>query len=103
MKQIIIMYNLKDDVSPQKFEDWVRTVDQPNMLGLARVSRFRTFRTEDLLMGDGKPSVRYVEVFDITDLDGFVAEDMPSDVVQMVMGAFMGLVENPEFVIASEV
>jgi REDY-like protein HapK len=103
MKQIIIMYNLRADVSPQKFEDWVRTVDQPNMQGLARVSRFRTFRTESLLMGEGKPSVQYVEVFDITDLDGFVKEDMASDVIQMVLGAFMGLVESPELIIASEV
>jgi REDY-like protein HapK len=103
MKQLIIMYNLKPGVTPQKFEEWVRTVDQPNMLSLGRVSRFRTFRTEGLLMGEGKPSVRYVEVFDITDLDGFVGEDMPGDIVQMVMGAFMGLVENPEFMIASEV
>jgi REDY-like protein HapK len=103
MKQIIIMYNLKADVSPQQFEDWVRTVDQPTMRGLARVSRFRTFKTESLLMGDGKPSVQYVELFDITDLDGFVGEDMPGDVVQKVMGAFMGLVDNPELIIASEI
>lgn len=103
MKQIIVMYKLKPDVTPQKFEEWVRTVDQPNMLGLARVSRFRTFRTEGLLMGEGKPSVQYAEIFDITDLNSFISEDMPSDIVQMVMGGFMGLVENPEFMIASEV
>jgi hypothetical protein len=103
MKQIIILYNLRADVTPEKFEDWVRTVDQPNMRGLARVSRFRTFRTHALLMGSGKPSVQYVEVFDITDLDGFTSEDMQSEIVQMVLGAFMGLVENPELIIASEV
>ncbi len=103
MKQIIIMYNLKPDVSAEKFEDWVRTIDQPTMRGLTRVSRFRTFRSEALLMGEGKPSVKYVEIFDITDLDGFTGEDMPGDAVQMVMGAFMGLVENPEFIITSEV
>ncbi len=103
MKQIIVMYNLKSDVTPDAFEAWVRSVDQPNMRGLNRVSHFRTFRTEGLLMGEGKPSVGYVEVFDITDLDGFTGEDMPGDIVQMVMSAFMGLVENPEFVIASEV
>jgi hypothetical protein len=103
MKQIIILYNLKPDVTPEQFEDWVRTVDQPNMRGLTRVSRFRTFRTDALLMGSGKPSFQYVEVFDITDLDGFTGVDMASDTVQMVMGAFMGLTENPEFIIASEV
>lgn len=103
MKQIIIIYNLRSDVTSEKFEDWVRTVDQPTMRGLKRVSRFQTYRTEALLMGEGKPSVQYIEIFDITDLDGFAGEDMPSDVVQMVMGAFMGLTENAEFIIASEV
>jgi hypothetical protein len=103
MKQIIILYNLKPEVTSDQFEDWVRTVDQPNMRGLARVSRFRTFRTEALLMGEGRPSVQYVEVFDITDLEGFTGTDMPSEVVQMVMGSFMGLVQDPQFMIASEV
>jgi REDY-like protein HapK len=103
MKQIIILYNLRPDVTTERFEDWVRTVDQPNMRGLSRVSRFRTFRTEGHLMGEGKPSVQYVEVFDISDLDAFTGQDMASDVVQMVLGAFMGMVENPEMIIASEV
>jgi hypothetical protein len=103
VKQIIIMYNLKSGVSQERFEDWVRTMDQPNMRGLARVSRFRTFKTENLLMGEGKPSVQYVEIFDITDLDGFVREDMASDTVQMVLGAFMDMVENPELIVGSEV
>jgi hypothetical protein len=103
MQQIIILYNLKPDVSPEKFENWVRTVDQPNMRGLARVNRFQTFRTQSHLMGEGTPSVQYVEIFDITDLEGFTGQDMASDVVQMVLGAFMGLVYNPEMIIASEV
>jgi hypothetical protein len=103
VKQIIIIYNLKSGVSPERFEDWVRKVDQPNMRGLARVSRFRTFKTESLLMGEGKPSVQYVEVFDITDLDRFVNEDMASATVQMVLGAFMDMVENPELIVGSEV
>lgn len=103
MKHIIILYNLKPEVTAEQFEEWVRTVDQPNMRGLKRVSRFQTFRTEALLMGEGKPSVRYVEIFDITDLEGFTGEDMASDTVQMVLGAFMGLVDNPELIIAQEV
>ena len=103
MKQIIILYNLKPNVTPEAFETWVASVDQPNMRGLKRVSQFRTFRTEALFMGKGKPSVHYIEIFDITDMDAFTSEDMPSDIVQMVLGAFMGLVENPEMIIASEI
>jgi hypothetical protein len=54
-------------------------------------------------MGDGKPSVTYIETFSIPDLDGFVAEDMPGATVQGVMGQFMGFADAPQFIVVSEV
>lgn len=73
------------------------------MRGLDRVSDFRTYRTERLLMGDGAPSVQYVEAFAIPDLEGFVTEDMGGETVQSVMGSFMGFAEAPQFIVVSEV
>jgi len=103
MAQLILLYNLKTGVSRDDFENWVRTVDYPAMRGLERVSSFTTYRTEKLLMGEGAPSVQYVEIFDIPDLDGFASEDMPGETVQSVMGAFMGFAEAPQFIISNEV
>ena len=100
---LIIMYNLKAGVTPADFETWVKTSDQPAMRGLARVADFQTLRAEKLLMGDGKPSVQYIETFSIPDLDGFVAEDMPGATVQGVMGQFMGFADAPQFIVVSEV
>jgi len=100
---LIIMYNLKAGVTPADFETWVKTSDQPAMRGLARVADFQTLRAEKLLMGDGKPSVQYIETFSIPDLDGFVAEDMPGATVQGVMGQFMGFADAPQFMVVSEV
>jgi hypothetical protein len=100
---LIIMYNLKPGVTPADFEAWVKSTDQPAMRGLARVADFQTLRAEKLLMGDGKPSVTYIETFSITDLDGFVAEDMPGATVQGVMGQFMGFADAPQFIVVSEV
>ena len=101
--QLIILYSLKDGVSRDDFEHWVRTVDYPAMRGLSRVSSFKTYRTEKLLMGEGAPSLGYVEVFDIPDLDGFLSEDMPGETVQGIMGQFMGFADAPEFIICGEV
>jgi hypothetical protein len=39
----------------------------------------------------------------VPDLAGFTGEDMPGDLVQGVMGEFMGLVKDPEFLIAEKV
>ena len=45
----------------------------------------------------------YIEAFAIPDLEGFVAEDMGGEIVQAVMGGFMGLVDAPQFIVVSEV
>ena len=103
MTYLILRYNLKDGVTAEQFEDWVRTTDQPTMRGLQRVAAFDTFRVTGLLIGEGAPAQQYVELFEITDLAGFGKEDMPGDIVQGIMGQFMGLVENPEFCIAEKV
>jgi len=76
---LFILYTLKEGVTPEQFETWVRTEDQPAMRSLARVQEFRTYRAERLLMGEGTPGVAYIEAFAIPDLDGFVAEDMGSE------------------------
>ena len=101
--QLIILYSLKDGVSRDDFERWVRTIDYPAMRGLSRVSSFKTYRTEKLLMGAGAPSLGYVEVFDIPDFDGFLSEDMSGETVQDIMGQFMGFAGAPEFIICDEV
>ena len=101
--QLILLYKLKDGVSRDDFLGWVRTVDYPTMRGLARVSSFKTYESKKLLIGEGEPSVGYVEVFDIPDLDGFMAEDLGGATVQNIMGQFMGFAEAPEFIIAEEV
>jgi hypothetical protein len=103
MATLFLSYKLKAGVTPEQYEAWVRATDYPAMRGLRRVSSFITHRTTGLLIGDGQPAADYIEVFDIPDLAGFVAEDMPGGVVQAVMGEFMGLVENPEFAIADAV
>jgi hypothetical protein len=100
---LFILYTLKEGVTPEAFEAWVRTTDQPAMRSLARVQDFRTYRAERLLMGEGAPGITYIEAFAIPDLDGFVAEDMGGPTVQTVMGGFVGFAEAPQFIVVSEV
>ncbi len=99
---LVILYSLKAGVTPADFEAWVKSTDHPTMRGLARVADFQTMRAEKMLMGDGKPSVQYIETFSVSDLDGFVAEDMPGETVQGIMGKFMGFAEAPQFIVVSE-
>ena len=103
MAKLILLYSLKDGVKKSEFEDWIRTVDYPSMRGIERVESFTTYRAESLLIGEGAPSVDYIEMFDIPDLAGFAGEDMPGETVQSVMGQFMGFTEAPQFIVCSEV
>lgn len=100
---LILIYKLKDGVTPADFEAWVRSTDYPSMRGLKRVADFRTHRVERPLMGNDKPGVQYIETFAIPDLEGFIKEDMAGQTVQGVMGAFMGFAEAPQFLIVSEI
>jgi hypothetical protein len=102
---LVIIYGLKDGVSPADFEAWVRETDYPSLRGLTRVRAFRTHRAERLLAGTGagEPSIEYIETFSIPDLDGFVSGDMGGGTVQTIMGQFMGFAEAPEFIVVEEI
>jgi hypothetical protein len=103
MQHIIITYTLKAGVSSEAFEAWVRETDYPTMRALPRVKRFETYKSIKQLLTENAPTYAYTEVFDIDDMPGFIAEDLPGDVVQGVMAQFMQYVENPEFVISQAV
>jgi REDY-like protein HapK len=103
MTNLILRYRLKAGVTAADFEQWVRTVDHPSMRGLRRVKRFETYKVTGLLMGDGVPSADYIEVFEIDDFAGFGSEDMTGSTVQAVIGAFMTMVDAPEFMVAEAV
>ncbi|HRD29534.1 MAG TPA: hypothetical protein PLO65_14640, partial [Caulobacter sp.] len=96
MANVMITYRLRAGVDRAAFETWVRDYDYPNIRGVRRVTAFTNHRVERLLIGEGAPSVDYVEVFDLDDLDGFIAEDLTGPVIQTVMGAFMAWVEEPQ-------
>ena len=103
MTQLILTYKLKAGVSRETYEIWTRTVVYPSMRGLKRVASFVNHRVTGLLIGEGEPTCDYVEVFDIPDLPGFLAEDMGGPVVQKIMGEFLGFADNPQFLVAEAV
>lgn len=102
---LVILYSLKEGVSPEDFEAWVTSTDYPTMRGLERVDSFKTHRAESLLpgTGEGAPSVQYIETFAIPDLEGFIAKDMAGETVQSIMGQFMGFAEAPQFIVVEEI
>ncbi len=103
MAHLILTYKLQSGVSPDAFEHWVRTTDYPAMRSLKRVKSFTTYRATGLLMGEGAPSMDYIEIFEIPDFAGFTSEDLSGATVQSIMGQFMGFAEAPQFVLVEAV
>ena len=103
MANLILTYKLRSGVTQADFENWVRSTDYPAMRGIKRVKSFTTYRATGLLMGEGSPSMDYIEIFDIPDFAGFTAEDMGGPTVQSIMGQFMGFADAPQFVLVNEV
>jgi REDY-like protein HapK len=103
MAQLIITYHLKAGVTHEEYQTWVRDTDYPAMRGLTRVAAYTNYKVSKRLMGEGPLPFSYMELFDVPDLDGFLANDMAGGVVQGVMGYFMTKVENPDFLIADAV
>lgn len=103
MAQLILTYHLRPGVAHETYQAWVRNVDYPTMRGLKRVASYTNYRVEKQATGDAPLPFSYMELFDIPDMAGFLAEDMGSDVVQKVMGEFMGHVENPNFLLSDAV
>ena len=103
MATIIILYTLKEGVTQEQYENWIRSTDYPAMRGLTRVKSYVNYRVVKPLFGEGKTSAQHVEVFEILDMDGFLQEDMGGSVVQKIMGEFMQYAENPEFLLCEAV
>ena len=102
MTNLILRYRLKAGVTAPDFEAFVANVDHATMRKLPRIRRFDTYRITGMLMG-GEPSCDYIEVFEIEDFAGFTGEDLGGATVQSVMGAFMGMVDGAEFMVAEVV
>ncbi len=102
MALVMVVFNLRDGVSAEDYENWARTTDLPTVRGLGSVTRFEVMKSTGLLMGDGTPPYQYFELLDIADMDAFFA-DVGSPTMQKVAGEFQDLADNPVFINVSSI
>ncbi len=103
MAHILILYKLKDGVTREDFETWLKTSSAPTLRGVKRLKDLTVYRVEKRLMEAGKASIDYMEIFDIPDIAGFVSEDIPSPALRKDMEEFRGFAQSPEYLLASPV
>lgn len=72
--RIVALFNLKDGVHPGDYEAWARERDLPGVRALGSVNSFDVLRATGVLFSTDAPPYAYVELFDVTDLDAFLAD-----------------------------
>ena len=90
--RIFALFNLKDGVDPGRYEDWAKATDIPSVNAMSSVDSFEVFRTEKLLIGEGKPPYGYIETIDVNDMDRFFQE-VSTEAAQKVAGEFQSMVD----------
>ncbi|MEM7730848.1 MAG: REDY-like protein HapK [Pseudomonadota bacterium] len=86
-QRILVLFNLKDGVTRERYEDWAKTKDIPGVRALKSVDTFDVYRNTGLLMGDGTPPYQYFEILDINDMDVF-GQEASSEAMQAVAAEF---------------
>lgn len=98
MTTIIVLFNLKADVSVADYEDWAQTTDLPTAGNLPSVDQFDVLKSQGLLMNDEPSPYQYIEVLKINDMDQF-GKDVSTDTMRKVAGEFQAFADTPLFIL----
>jgi hypothetical protein len=82
---MIVLVNLKEDVTPQEYERWLEERYVPAILDLDSVEEWHGYRVGGLPASGGAPPYEYVVSVGINDLER-LGRDMQSEHVQRLLG-----------------
>lgn len=109
MAKQFILYNLKDDVSDQDFENWVNEYKGPLIAGFNAVKRYTLTKAQGAVIADGGPPApaespyKWVAVVDLTSFEAW-GENQASDTYQKeFMPEFLKRVKNVTIIKSDEI
>jgi hypothetical protein len=71
MTTIVVLFNLKDGVDRDEYEQWARNVDIPSVRRLEGCGGFEVLRGEGLLGGAAETPYAYVELIRVDEMTDF--------------------------------
>lgn len=99
--RIVAIFNLKEGVTPEQYENWARETDPPTIANMRSIDSFTSYRTTGILNSDDPSPYAYVEVIEVNNLE-LLLEEMKSDAVQKVSKEFRQLAENPRLMLTEK-
>jgi len=101
MATVIVLFNLKAGVDRAEYLAWAKSADLPTVRSLASVDSFRVLASAGLLGGGAAP-YEYVEIIEVADMDGLLAE-VGSPEMQAIASAFQNYADAPMFIVTESI
>lgn len=100
--RIIVIFNLKDGVSVEDYENWARTRDIPGVNALGSVDGFTVHKATGVFGDDrAEPAYGYFEIIDVNDMEAFVA-DISTEEFQAAAAPFQNYANDPQFILTED-
>lgn len=95
--RIIVLFNLRQDVSVADYETWAKTRDIPIVNGLQSVESFTVHKATGILGSERPSPYQYIEVLDVADDDMF-GREVSTETMKRIASEFQALADNPTFI-----
>jgi hypothetical protein len=98
MTTLIVLFNLREGVDPESYEQWAAKTDLPTVRKLRHCRSFDLFRGKELLGTDEPTPFQYVELIEIDDLAAF-REETATETMRRVATEFRTFADRPQFMV----
>jgi len=95
--RIIVLFNLKPEISIADYEAWAKQTDLPTVNGLTSVADFTVWKSTGLLGSEETPPYQYIEILDVADMDQF-GPDTATDAMTKIASEFQSMAADLSFI-----
>lgn len=82
--RVFFLNKLRPGVDPADYEAWIRRIDYPVARSSPAILSYDVTRIQGTLDGEGTPSVNYLEVIEVTDIDEYRAAGTTPEFVKLL-------------------
>jgi hypothetical protein len=100
---IVVLFNLKPGVSPDRYEAWARSTDLPIVRGLPAVHTFEVQRATGMLSGSPDVPYRYVEILRVASVEALRTNIAATPAMAEVARQFREFADAPQFIVTEAI
>ncbi|MGD9528690.1 hypothetical protein [Pseudonocardia sp.] len=82
--RVYFLNKLRPGVDPADYEEWIRRTDYPVARRSAAIRSYDVTRIEGTLDGNGVPTISYLEVIEVTDIEEYRAAGTAPEFVALL-------------------